>query len=132
MKLTKGIKELIDQAEKVIEVVSCKQLDQIKNLEQITLIDIRDIRELWKEGKIQGSVHVPRGMLEFWVDPESPYHKDFFSSGNKFILYCKSGWRSALATKTLQDMGFGPVAHLSGGFDEWKKNGGDTEEVKQK
>jgi len=70
-------------------------------------------------------------MLEFWVDPESPYHREIFSSGNKFILYCKSGWRSALATKTLQDMGFGPVAHLSGGFDKWKIEIGDIEKVKQ-
>ena len=131
MKLVKGVKNLIEEAEREIEVVSCQKLLQIKNSKNICVIDIRDIRELWKDGRVKGSFHAPRGMLEFWVDPESPYHKEIFSSGNKFILYCKSGWRSALATKTLQDMGFGPVAHLSGGFDQWKIEIGDIEKVKQ-
>ncbi|MBL41193.1 MAG: rhodanese [Rhodospirillaceae bacterium] len=131
MKLVKGVKNLIEEAEREIEVVSCQKLVQIKNSKNICVIDIRDIRELWKDGRVKGSFHAPRGMLEFWVDPESPYHKEIFSSGNKFILYCKSGWRSALATKTLQDMGFGPVAHLSGGFDQWKIEIGDIEKVKQ-
>ncbi len=132
MELVKGIKELIEQADQEIEAIFVKKLIQIQKSTDITIVDIRDIRELWKEGKIKGAIHAPRGMLEFWVDPKSPYHREIFSKGNKFILYCKSGWRSALATKTLQEMGFGPVAHLSGGFDEWKKENGEVEMVKRK
>ena len=132
MELVKGINELIQQADKEVEVVFAKNLIQIQQSEKITIVDIRDIRELWKEGKIKGSIHAPRGMLEFWVDPKSPYHRKVFSTGNKFILYCKSGWRSALATKTLLEMGFGPVAHLAGGFDEWKNEKGEVERLEQK
>ena len=132
MELVKGINELIQQADKEVEVVFAKNLIQIQQSEKITIVDIRDIRELWKEGKIKGSIHAPRGMLEFWVDPKSPYHRKVFSTGNKFILYCKSGWRSALATKTLLEMGFSPVAHLAGGFDEWKKENGEVEKVELK
>ena len=81
--------------------------------------DLRDIRELWNSGTIPGSVHAPRGMLEFWVDPDSPYHRDVFSSGKKLVFFCAAGWRSALATKAVQDMGVGPVAHIGGGFGAW-------------
>jgi rhodanese-related sulfurtransferase len=84
---------------------------------------VRDIRELQREGRIPGALHAPRGMLEFWVDPESPYHKEAFSSGKTFIFFCAAGWRSALATKTVQDMGLSPVKHIAGGFGAWKKAG---------
>ena len=90
-------------------------------------VDLRDPRELEREGKIPGAFHCPRGMLEFWVDPESPYHKPVFASGKRFVFYCMSGWRSALSTKTVQDMGLPNVAHIAGGFNAWRKDGGDVE-----
>ena len=91
-------------------------------------VDIRDPRELEREGKIPGAVHAPRGMLEFWIDPTSPYYKDVFGSGKRFVFYCQSGWRSALATKAVQDMGLKPVCHIGDGFRGWKDSGAPTEE----
>ena len=99
--------------------------------DSIQLIDLRDIRELWREGTIPGAYHAPRGMLEFWVDTESPYHKEVFSSGKKLVFFCAAGWRSALAAKVAQDMGVEPVAHIHGGFTEWKNLNGPIEEKKQ-
>ncbi len=96
----------------------------------VLFVDIRDIRELERVGTIPGAFHAPRGMLEFWVDPESPYYKDTFDQNRKIILFCASAWRSALACKQLQDMGYGPVAHLEGGFKAWKDNGGPVAEEK--
>nr|WP_306262986.1 rhodanese-like domain-containing protein [Pararhizobium sp. IMCC21322] len=87
------------------------------------LIDIRDVRELSASGRINGAVHAPRGMLEFWADPESPYHRDVFSQNDSFVLFCAAGWRSALATKTLQDMGMTGLAHMGGGFTAWAEAG---------
>ena len=86
-----------------------------------------DPRELEREGKIPGAFHAPRGMLEFWVDPESPYYKDVFAPGKTFVFYCQSGWRSALATRTVQDMGLPNVCHVGGGYRAWKDAGADTE-----
>ena len=86
------------------------------------------IRELWREGAVPGARHVPRGMIEFWIDPDSPYHKPFFASGKKFVFFCAGGMRSALATQAAQNMGLGPVAHIAGGFGAWKEAGGPTEE----
>ena len=88
---------------------------------------MRDPRELEREGKIPGAFHCPRGMLEFWIDPESPYFKEQFGEDRKFVFFCAGGWRSALATKTSQDMGLKPVAHIEGGFGAWKKAGGPVE-----
>ena len=132
MKLIKGIKELLHEADSIVDTITVKELMQLKKSENITIVDIRDIRELWKEGKIAGAIHAPRGMLEFWFDPDSPYHRKIFSTEKKFVLYCKSGWRSALATKTLIEMGFSNVAHVEGGFDSWVKSGGQFEVVEQK
>ena len=87
------------------------------------LIDIRDIRELQREGRINGAFHAPRGMLEFWADPQSPYHKDVFAQAGNLILYCASSWRSALAAKTLQDMGLTNIFEMEGGFNSWKSAG---------
>jgi rhodanese-related sulfurtransferase len=87
------------------------------------LVDIRDPRELEREGRIPGSFSCPRGMLEFWIDPESPYAKPIFQENKKFIFHCASGWRSALAAKTAQDMGMKPVAHLGGGYKAWRDAG---------
>ena len=99
----------------------------IKGNTEVQLIDLRDIRELWKEGTIPQSIHVPRGMLEFWVAPDSDYHKDIFASGKKFIFFCALGHRSALATLAIQNMGLSPVAHIKGGYTAWKKSGAPTE-----
>ena len=90
------------------------------------------LRETWREGGIPGAMPVTRGMLEFWIDPESPYHKDFFASGNRFVFFCAGGWRSALAAKTAQDMGLTPVCHIKGGFGAWAKAGAPTETVEPK
>ena len=86
--------------------------------------DIRDIRELWREGAVPGAVHAPRGMLEFWVDPESAYHREVFANGKRFIFFCAGGLRSALAAQSVQRMGMTPVAHIAGGFAAWKEAGG--------
>jgi rhodanese-related sulfurtransferase len=97
----------------------------------VQIVDIRDVREL-AEGTVVGSFHAPRGMLEFWVDPDSPYHKKIFANEAKeFILFCGAGWRSALATKALQDMGMSNVAHIDGGWAEWVKQGAPTETLEQ-
>ena len=92
----------------------------------MTFVDIRDVRELEREGRIPGAVHAPRGMLEFWIDPESPYHRKDFARGDRYVLFCANGQRSALATQQLQRMGFGPVCHIGGGFSAWRKAGGAT------
>ena len=97
--------------------------------DNVQFVDLRDIRELKQEGKIPGTYHMPRGMLEFWIDPESPYFKNVFSEENKFIFYCKSGWRSALATQTAQRMGLQSVCHIGGGFDAWKESGAEVEKI---
>jgi rhodanese-related sulfurtransferase len=94
----------------------------------VVFVDIRDVRELEREGMIPNALHAPRGMLEFWVDPESPYFKPIFGEGKRLILYCASAWRSALATQTLQRMGVPQICHLEGGFSAWKKAGLPTEE----
>ena len=98
--IKKGIKTLVAEAEAEIETLSCEDALALANDENTVFVDIRDIRELYKEGRITGSLHAPRGMLEFWVDPDSPYHREVFASGKKLVLHCAIGWRSALATKT--------------------------------
>ena len=99
--------------------------------DEVVMIDIRDPRELEREGMIPGAFHAPRGMLEFWVDPESPYHKEIFASGKNFVFFCAGGLRSALATKTVQDMGLENVAHIEGGFGAWRKAGKPVEAPKE-
>ncbi len=95
--------------------------------EEVLLVDIRDIRELWRDGAVPGALHAPRGMLEFWVDPESPYAREVFQSGKRFVFFCAGGLRSALAAKAVQDMGLAPVCHIAGGFTAWKEAGGPIE-----
>ena len=121
--VTKGVKQLVAEANAEIETVSQQDAQKLLDDDGIVFVDIRDVRELERDGMIPGAYHAPRGMLEFWVDPDSPYYKDVFGSGKKFILYCASAWRSALATKALKEMGLQPVAHLEGGFSAWKKSG---------
>lgn len=128
--ITKGYKQLVDEAEAVIETLSVEAAKNLHGDENVTFVDIRDVREVKREGKVAGALHAPRGMLEFWVDPDSPYHRDVFATGNKFVLYCASAWRSALAAKALQEMGFGPVAHIGGGFTAWKEADGPVDAPK--
>ena len=128
MPLKKGVKQLVAEANAEIETVPLLDAADLLDDPNVQFVDIRDVRELEREGMIPRAFHAPRGMLEFWVDPDSPYHKDVFASGKKFVLYCQSAWRSALAAKALQDMGLEPVAHLQGGFRAWKEAGNPTAE----
>ena len=120
----KSSQTLVEEAQKTIETLNSGEVKILHDKNEITLIDVRDIRELWKEGTIENSKHIPRGMLEFWLDPESTYYKtNKVKDIKKMVLYCALGWRSALATKSLVDMGFKNVAHVDGGFDALKKSG---------
>ena len=132
MALTVGYKELVARAEAEVETVSAEQALGMLGTAGVTFIDLRDIRELWREGKIPGAVHVPRGMLEFWIDPESPYHKPLFTIGQRFVFYCNLGWRSALAAQVAQLMGLSSVCHIGGGFTAWCEAGGAVEAVPKK
>ena len=100
--------------------------------DDVIFIDLRDIREVSQTGRVAGAHHVPRGMLEFWIDPKSPYHRPFFSEDKTFVFYCAGGWRSALAAKTAQDMGLRPVAHIKGGMKAWIEARGPIDPPKEK
>ncbi len=126
--ITTSIKSLVEEAERDIENLSVDQALELQGTDDVVLVDIRDIRELQREGKVPGAFHCPRGMLEFWIDPESPYHKPFFAQDKKYVFFCAGGMRSALAAHTAQKMGLKPVAHIRGGFGAWKKAGGPVEE----
>jgi len=120
----KSSQDLVNEANQLIETLDPTQVKSMLDNNECTLIDVRDIRELWKEGTIKGAKHIPRGMLEFWLDPESSYYKEGkFDQNKKMILFCALGLRSSLSTKTLKDMGFKNVANVNGGFDALKKNG---------
>ena len=123
LQIRKSVKDMVAEASAEIETLSVEQARALHGQPDVTFVDLRDPREIWREGGIPGAVQVTRGMLEFWIDPGSPYYKDFFASGNKFVFFCGGGWRSALAAKTAQDMGLTPVAHIHGGFGAWKKSG---------
>lgn len=129
LRLKRGIKQMVADANAHITTVSVDDAKALLDSGDVVFIDLRDPRELAREGKIPGAFHCPRGMLEFWVDPESPYHKPIFASGKRFVFYCASAWRSALSTKTVQDMGLPNVAHLGGGFAAWCQSGGDVERM---
>jgi len=120
----KSSQELVKEAQKKIETLNSDVIKKLLENNEITLIDVRDIRELWKEGTIENSKHIPRGMLEFWLDPKSTYYQNNkIQNIKKLVLFCALGWRSALATKSLVEMGFKNVAHVDGGFDALKKSG---------
>ena len=120
----KSSQKLVEEASNSIETISAEKAKELSDKNEISFIDVRDIRELWKEGTIENSMHIPRGMLEFWLDPESSYFKaNKIKDMKKMVLFCALGFRSALATKSLVDMGFKNVAHVSGGFDALKKTG---------
>ena len=120
----KSSKELVEQANSLIKTMSPKEVKEAYDKGEITLIDVRDIRELWNEGTIKESIHIPRGMLEFWLDPQSSYYQEKkIGEMKNIVLFCALGFRSALATKTLKEMGFDNVANAQGGFDSLKKIG---------
>lgn len=126
-RITRGIKPMLDEANAQIETMDVAQvIDALKGGDAV-LVDIRDPREIERDGKIPGAFHCTRGMLEFWIDPDSPYAKPVFQQDKKYIFHCAGGLRSALAAKTARDMGLTPVAHLGGGFAAWKKEGGPIE-----
>jgi rhodanese-related sulfurtransferase len=131
MKPKIGYEALVERAEQNVTALSSAQVQSRLGAQGVLLVDLRDIREVKREGKIAGSVHVPRGMLEFWIDPASPYYQSYFDNAHEIILYCNKGWRSALAAETLQTMGFDNIAHLQGGLEQWIADSGDVEkEVK--
>lgn len=125
--ITKGYKELLNQANAAVETLEVDAVQALLGREDVVLVDLRDPRELEREGKMPGAFHCPRGMLEFWIDPDSPYAKPQFQQDKQFVFFCAGGWRSALAAKTAQDMGLKPVAHMRGGFGAWKKAGAPVE-----
>lgn len=131
-KITVGYKQLMAEAEAEVAQISAAEAVAALADPNVTIIDIRDPREIEREGRIPGSFHATRGMLEFWVDPESPYHKPIFAEDRTFILHCASGWRSLLATQTLHRMGLKPVLNMKGGFGAWKEAGGPVEKVERK
>jgi rhodanese-related sulfurtransferase len=125
--MKKTAKQLVDEAMTEVTTYTVDQARALHGHPGVQFVDIRDVRELEHEGVIPGAVHAPRGMLEFWFDPESPYHRDVFAQDKEYVLFCAAGWRSALATKTLMDMGMERVAHVDGGFKAWKASGGPVE-----
>ncbi len=127
-----GIKDLVAKAEREITALTAAEVKDRLADPAYMLVDLRDIRELTRDGKIPGAFHAPRGMLEFWIDPDSPYHKTEFAAGKTYVFYCSKGWRSALSTQTAQNMGLSPVCHLAGGFEAWKEAGGEVEVVAKK
>lgn len=133
MPITRGFRALVDEAMAQVRTYSVADVRERLGQPGLQVVDIRDVRELQAEGTVPGSYHAPRGMLEFWVDPDSPYFKKVFADeGKEFVLFCGAGWRSALAAKTLQDMGMTNVAHIDGGFTEWVKQGAPTETLEER
>jgi rhodanese-related sulfurtransferase len=127
MPLKKGYKELLAQANAEIETLTVEAAKELSGNPDVVFVDLRDPREMEREGKMPGAFACTRGMLEFWIDPESPYGKPIFTEPKRFVFFCAGGWRSALAAKTAQDMGLENVAHIEGGFGAWKKAGGAVE-----
>jgi len=130
--MKRSVKSMVDDAMSVITTYSVEEAMELHGRDDVQFVDLRDVRELEREGIIPGAFHAPRGMLEFWVDPESPYHKPVFGQDKRFVLFCAAGWRSALATRTLQDMGLPKVAHIDGGFSAWKEKGAPTADKPKK
>jgi len=127
MKVTRGFRELVAEAEAGVTALQPDEARQRLTEPGTLLVDLRDVRELRREGKIPGALHVPRGMLEFWIDSDSPYYRHEFDNAERLILYCNKGWRSALAARSLQEMGVTAVAHLAGGMEHWQASGGEIE-----
>ncbi len=125
--IRKGFRQLLDEAAALVETLPVAEALPLHGDPAVLFVDLRDPRELQREGRIPGAFHCPRGMLEFWIDPDSPYARPQFQQDRRFLFYCASGWRSALAARTAQEMGLAPVAHLGGGFSAWKAAGGPVE-----
>ena len=122
--MKKTAEQLVAEATTEIVTLKPEEALEMQQAGEAVLVDIRDIRELGREGKVPDAVHAPRGMLEFWVDPSSKYHREVFAqSGKTYIFFCAAAWRSALATRDMQDMGLAPVAHIEGGFSNWRELG---------
>ena len=128
-KITKSVKELVSEANEVVQTITASEAARVLKNDKYVFVDLRDFRELRREGKIPGSFSCPRGMLEFWIDPKSPYHKEIFNQNKTYVFYCASAWRSALSAKVAQEMGLSPVCHIIGGFTAWKKEIGEIEKV---
>lgn len=116
--------DMVTEADAAVTTLTVAEAMAMHGKDGVVFIDLRDIREVSRTGRVQGAHHVPRGMLEFWIDPQSPYHKPVFNEDATFIFYCAGGWRSALSAKTAQDMGLKPVAHMEGGMKGWLDAGG--------
>lgn len=127
--ITRGIKAMLEEANRMVTTVTPDQIVGLLDSKDHVIVDLRDIRELRREGKIPGAFSCPRGMLEFWIDPDSPYHKDIFDQDKTYVFYCASAWRSALSARLAMEMGLKPVAHIEGGFSAWKKAGHPVEEI---
>jgi rhodanese-related sulfurtransferase len=121
--MKRTVKSMVDEAMSAITTYSVEEARDLHGRDDVQFVDLRDVRELEREGIIPGAFHAPRGMLEFWVDPESIYHKPLFAQNKQYVLFCAMGWRSALAAKTMQDMGVERVAHIEGGYTAWKEGG---------
>ena len=119
----KGFRQMVDEAKSRIKTVSIEEAKGRLGRDDVVFVDLRDVRELEREGMVPGAFHCPRGMLEFWLDPDSPYHKDVFAADKEFVFYCNGAWRSALAADVAQQMGLERVVEMDGGFTEWKKKG---------
>jgi len=130
--ITRGYKALLDEANAAIATMPIAEAREKFNDPAYQFIDLRDIRELQRSGKIPGAFSCPRGMLEFWIDPESPYHKPVFNQDKTYVFYCASAWRSALSARAAAEMGLSPVVHLEGGFTAWKDAGCDIEPVENR
>ena len=130
--IRRGIKAMLDEANSQVETMTAADVIAASGRDDVVIVDLRDPRELERDGKVPGAFSCTRGMLEFWIDPESPYAKEIFQQDKKFIFFCAGGMRSALAAKTAKDMGLSPVAHLEGGFAAWRDAGGPVEKVERK
>ncbi|WP_371347453.1 rhodanese-like domain-containing protein [Ancylobacter sp. IITR112] len=130
--MRKGYKQLLAEADAVVTAIDVAEAASLHGQGDVVFVDLRDPRERERDGAIPGAFSCPRGMLEFWIDPESPYAKPVFAADKRFVFYCASGWRSALATKTAQEMGLARVCHLTGGFTAWKAAGGTVEALPAK
>jgi rhodanese-related sulfurtransferase len=127
-----GVRQMIEAARARITGLDPEQVRSEREQGAVVVVDLRDVRERWRDGSIPGARHVPRGMLEFWADPESEYHKDYMDPQARTILFCNLGHRSALSADTLQQLGYTNVAHLEGGFTAWCERGGEVETIEKK
>ena len=132
MAMRKGFRQMVDEAKSRVKAIGLDEAKARLGKSDVMFVDLRDVRELEREGQIPGAFHCPRGMLEFWIDPDSPYYKDVFAPGKQFVFYCNAAWRSALAADVAQQMGMENVVELDGGFTAWKNAGLPVEERKKK